>query len=364
MTVISTSLPGREGFPSAVLAVHNGALGDFLCCWPGLLAIARHFRREDNEIPLYFSGRAAMHPWALPLGYAPCPPNLQATVDSLYTEEQLPASLADSIIFWFCLDKPPALPCLKQALNRITPLTILNPPNLGNRELTPEPEHVLFTLKAHLEVQGIPWLPDWRQTWQNLFGTWQGQCSREIALLPGSGHRNKEWPMRYFKYLAEKLASQGWEPLFIIGEAERERGLLPPPGMKWEDPSPPLALAQRLRQVRAMVSNDAGPAHLAGMYNVPEVVLFGPTSPEVWGVPGVANLTCYDCYILNKNNGLRQNSTFSSNLNLNFNFKPGLVCSPCSSNLRNLNCPAPVCLESLSPETVYAALEAMLRFTS
>ena len=305
MTVISTRQAGYKTSPRAVLAVHNGALGDFLCCWPGLLAIARHFNHEAGGAPLYFAGRSSMHPWALPPGYAPCPPDLQATVDSLYMEEQLPATLADSIIFWFCLDKAPALPCLKQnTLTQIAPLPILSPPDLTNNKFTDEAKHVLSMLKAHLEVQGISWPQDWRQTWQNLFGTWQGQHSREIALLPGSGHCNKEWPLRYFKHLAERLAAHGWEPLFIIGEAEKERGLLPPPGLNWENPSPPLALAQRLRQVRAVVSNDAGPAHLAGMYNVPGVVLFGPTSPETWGVPGMVNLSRQDYYILNKNNGL------------------------------------------------------------
>ena len=93
MSAISTFFFFFKGFPRAVLAVHNGALGDFLCCWPGLLAIARHFSREGNpETPLYFSGRAAMHPWALPLGYAPCPPDLQAVVDGLYATKTLPAS--------------------------------------------------------------------------------------------------------------------------------------------------------------------------------------------------------------------------------------------------------------------------------
>ncbi len=139
---------------------------------------------------------------------------------------------------------------------------------------------------------------------------------------------------------------------------------MPPPGMKWEDPSPPLALAQRLRQVRAIVSNDAGPAHLAGMYNVPGAVLFGPTSPEIWGVPGLVNLTSQNCYILNENTGLRQSFDFSSNLNLNFNLKPDITCSPCSANLRDLSCSALICLESLDPETVCAALEAVLRHTA
>ena len=366
MTASLNGLSAGTDTPAIVLAAHNGALGDFLCCWPGLLAIARQFSERGPDSPqLYFAGRAAMHPWVLPLGYVPCPPGLGAAMDSLYVVEELPTFLAASKIFWFCLDKPPALPCLERnAPKEIVALPILSPPALTDRKNHSEPRHVLSTLKAHLEHFGLTWPTDWRETWGNLFGTWQGQNSREIALLPGSGHKNKEWPLRYFKYLAEKLGEQGWEPVFIIGEAELERGLLPPEGIRWEAPSPPPALAQRLRQVRAVVSNDSGPAHLAGTYNVPGVVLFGPTSPETWGVPGMINITTETGYFLDKTIGFPEVFSHRANLNLNFNFKSLPSCSPCTSTLRGINCSAPVCLESLPPETVLTALHAILRQTS
>ncbi len=356
--------------PNAVIAVHNGALGDFLCCWPGLLAIARHFtvEGENNSRPLYFMGPDARLPWLAPLGYTPCPSELRAAMESLYTTQAIPATLKGGIIFWFCLDKPPQLPCLPQNRAMITPLPILLPPgrtygNLGGAEQM-RPPHVLLTLKNHLTEQGLPWPEDWPNTWQALFGGWEGQNSKEIALLPGSGHRNKEWPLRHFETLANMLTAQGWDPLFIIGEAELERGLKPPRGMRCESPSPPAILAERLRKVRAVVSNDAGPAHLAGMYNIPGVVIFGPTSPEIWGVPGLINLMRHGICRLNQRLEAVRTSTPSFKLNFKNQLsapQPApLPCSPCRVMPKDISCPEPLCLNELSPAVVFEVLNTLL----
>lgn len=367
MTALWTNTASEQP-PTAILVVHNGALGDFLCCWPGLLAIAHHFGRKGEDAPpLYFLGREAMRPWTLPLGYAPCPPELRAAVDSLYVEKQLPTALEGSTIFWFCLDKPPNLPCLhKEITKTIIPLPILLPSNspgdTGKPEVEQFPPHVILNLKAHLEAYGLIWPENWRESWQAYFGAWQGQTSKEIALLPGSGHKNKEWPLHYFNYLADRLVERGWDPLFIIGETERERGLLPPEGMKWEDPSPPPALAERLRQVRAVISNDSGPAHLAGLYNIPSLVLFGPTPPETWGVPDMLNISGRGLHALDPRIAGAQSSP--EQLKLNFNFSYLQIncppCVPCTVNLRDICCPAPMCLEILNPELIWNVLACLL----
>lgn len=354
----------EEQSPNAVIVAHNGALGDFLCCWPGLLAIARHFAAK----PLYFLGPAARLPWLTPLGYAPCPPELRAAVENLYRAQTIPAKLKGGIIFWFCLDKSPQLPCLPQNQDVIIPLPILPPPGqssekLGLGDQTPPP-HVLLTLRDQLAAHGLSWPEDWQSARQSLFGGWEGQKSKEIALLPGSGHKNKEWPLRHFTTLANMLKAQGWEPLFIIGEAELERGLRPPGGMKCESPSPPIILAERLRKVRAVVSNDAGPAHLAGMYNIPGVVIFGPTSPKIWGVPGLINLMRHGpC----GHEHLEGACTLSGSLRLNFKDalnspQPGpLPCSPCCIMPKDINCPEPRCLDELNPALVFELLNTLLR---
>jgi len=45
-------------------------------------------------------------------------------------------------------------------------------------------------------------------------------------------------------------------------------------------------LANALRQARAVVSSDSGPAHLAAQLGVRTVALFGPTDPALWAPVG------------------------------------------------------------------------------
>lgn len=373
MAAFPTQQSAAEQTSSAVLVVHNGALGDFLCCWPGLLAIARHFTGQaapSPALPLYFLGREARLPWVTPLGYAPAPPHLRAAAESLYAAKELPPDLAGSKIFWFCLDRPPAFPCLQDpSAKDIIHLPILAPPAGAARHSSPPGQelslHVLLNLKAQLKHYGLSWPSDWRAVWQELFGRWQGENSKEIAILPGSGHSHKQWPLRRFSALAAKLVARGWKPVFIIGEAEQARGLRPPPGQAWEDPSPPEVLGHRLRHMRAMLSNDAGPAHLAGLYGVPGVVLFGPTPPETWGVPGLVNLSGRGLHHLQSlvKAGV---DTPAQHIKLNFNFKHAPAearlppCAPCTITLRDIACPAPLCMDSLGLDMVWTALATLL----
>ncbi len=369
-SVSSQTAPLRADF---VIAVHNGALGDFLCCWPGLLAIARQCREQNEHKPrLYFYGPDSRLPWVQPLGFAPCPANLKTAVQNLYAATKLPAALAQAKIIWFCLDKPPALPVLAEPTKQIICLPVLSPPWLPGAGLDPNGRqgqpHVMLALKTRLEAQGWVWPQDWPQQWAELFGGWQGQGCKEIALLPGSGHCNKQWPLRNFVELAENLAAQGWKPLFIIGEAEQERGLIPPAPWPWINPSPSWELGQRLRSCRAVISNDSGPAHLSGMHGVPGIALFGPTSPAAWGVPGLLNLTpngIFDLLPLNREIGgpappLPPKVIFNFNFNFNNEQTFNRRCSPCTVAPREINCPEPFCLQAITPGEVLRLLLPIL----
>lgn len=356
----------KEQAPREVIVAHNGALGDFLCCWPGMLTIARHFAPAAVHAPLYFMGRESRLPWLAPLGYAPCPLELQKALESLYISERLPESLKSSTIFWFCLDKLPKLPALQQNPERIIPLPLLLSHNL--EQVIISAPHVLLTLKAHLKRLGLAWPQNCRQAWQSLFGGWQGQWAKEIALLPGSGHKYKEWPLQHFVNLADRLTAQGWKPLFIIGETELERGLIPPPEHKYESPSPPDVLAERLRKVRAVVSNDAGPAHLAGLYGIPGLVLFGPTPPATWGVPGLANISqcglhTFEPQLAREYADAQGPMLFFEN-NFTEKLPAPLPCSPCAVMPKDIDCPAPLCLESLSPDLIFNILSELLRVSA
>ena len=141
-----------------------------------------------------------------------------------------------------------------------------------------------------------------------------------------------------------------------------ERGLIPPPGSGCENPFPPPILGERLRQVRAIVSNDAGPAHLAGLYGIPGVVLFGPTPPETWGAPGMVNISQGGIHPLDQR--LAAEGAGAGRLDLNFadefaQMRP-TPCAPCAALPRHIDCPAPFCLEKLPPALVLKVLTPLL----
>ncbi len=99
-----------------------------------------------------------------------------------------------------------------------------------------------------------------------------------IVVHPGSGGRDKCWPMEHFRELIDQLP--GDVPM-ICGEVE---GKLP--GARFCATLDELAGV--LETARLFVGNDAGPTHLAAAMGVPTVALFGPTDPQRWAPIGPA----------------------------------------------------------------------------
>lgn len=83
-----------------------------------------------------------------------------------------------------------------------------------------------------------------------------------------------------------------------------------------------------------MVTNDSGPGHFSAITPLPVFVLFGPETPRLYGSLGNAT------------------SIFA-----------GLACSPCVSaaNHRKTPCTDNKCLQAISVEQVFAAIEPLLR---
>ncbi len=115
----------------------------------------------------------------------------------------------------------------------------------------------------------------------------EADISRAIGLAPGSGGRNKCWPLESYIALGQKLLQDGFLPVYLIGPQELEwypiiRDAVPNalfPLQATEDRSVyvTLAVAKRLH---AGVANDAGGAHLmATAESLPLIVLYGLTPP-------------------------------------------------------------------------------------
>lgn len=103
-------------------------------------------------------------------------------------------------------------------------------------------------------------------------------------LAPGAGSEAKRAPMAYFKAAAHAFGRQGLQPVFIAGEVEIARGLIRQYPCQYPCcVNPTLAeLAVLLQGASAVLANDSGPAHLAGMLGAATTVFFGPTDPDVW----------------------------------------------------------------------------------
>jgi heptosyltransferase III len=107
--------------------------------------------------------------------------------------------------------------------------------------------------------------------------------SDEILIHPGSGSATKNWPPERF---AAVIRALGGPVRLIVGEADVEvardvEARVGRPVPRLQQPSLE-ALAQRLAGCRAYLGNDSGVSHLAGLCGARSIVLFGPTSPQVW----------------------------------------------------------------------------------
>ena len=121
-----------------------------------------------------------------------------------------------------------------------------------------------------------------------------------VVIQPGSGGQEKCWYIGNFLTVAAGLASKGFEVVFLLGPAERE---------KFSDETisrinsiAPCLTDLSLTDVLGLlgcahgfVGNDSGIAHLAGAMGVKTVAVFGPTDPAVYKPLGPAVTVLAGC---------------------------------------------------------------------
>jgi heptosyltransferase-1 len=128
-----------------------------------------------------------------------------------------------------------------------------------------------------------------------------------IVLLHGTTWSSKYWPESAWSGLILKLAQQGWRCLIPWGnEAERQLAdrLLLAAGEQVRV-LPRLSLTEMmdvLLHARAFVSVESGIGHLAAAFDIPGIMLHGPTDPEYSGILGkscrhiTTGLYCSPCF--------------------------------------------------------------------
>jgi ADP-heptose:LPS heptosyltransferase len=152
-------------------------------------------------------------------------------------------------------------------------------------------------------------------------------------LAPGSGAREKNWPVRAFVAVAEWWREQvGGEPLVILGPVEEERGGFEPLLRRYKG-----ARGLTLAELAALIArsdlylgNDSGISHLAAAVGIPTLALFGPSNVKQWRPQGER------VRIINRM----------------------LECAPCAVAAMK-HCGHRSCLSALEPAEVIQQLQAM-----
>jgi heptosyltransferase-3 len=109
-----------------------------------------------------------------------------------------------------------------------------------------------------------------------------------VALHPGSGSEQKNWPEANWRELVRALVERTPCPLLLVGgEAEADRlqrlaALVPEPRRQVADHRPLAEVARRLAGCRAFVGHDSGITHLAAAVGLPGLVLWGESNETLW----------------------------------------------------------------------------------
>lgn len=116
--------------------------------------------------------------------------------------------------------------------------------------------------------------------------------ANQIAMHPGSGSENKNWPEeKWLAFILHLLNRSRINVLLVGGEAEGERlkrlaAELPQDRCEVAQSLPLAELAQWLQSCVAFVGHDSGISHLASALSLPSLILWGDTLEEVWRPQG------------------------------------------------------------------------------
>ncbi len=269
--------------PARLLVLRGGAVGDFIVTLPALRALRHRWPDAHLEV-IGYPHVARLAEW---FGIANRVRSLDEARIARYfaenaqirEEDQIYFSSFDIVISY--LHDPDEI--LSENFKRFGVEIIINAsPLVRDRHAI---DHLLQPLESLAIYPGdlppSPLLPEHRR--QRAEEPW-------IALHPGSGGKNKCWPIDRFVELARHIAQHTtYKPVFITGDVERE--LIPDLDAQLKSfdrlhQLPLTELAGQLAGASAFVGNDAGISHLSAALGVPTLALFGPTDPALWAPRG------------------------------------------------------------------------------
>ncbi len=287
----------RRGFEVRSAAViHQGALGDFILALPAFETLRSSFPRARMTL----------------IGY---PRVLELAVGRFYAEEMmavdqkgmasffLPGGSLDSTLsgifgrfdFIAVFGKDPGGPFVEN-LRRVSRGKVLHFESFPREK---EQLHVVDYLLRQLSAQGFypvnstPRLflresdREWGAEFLRRIGLRPEERSSIVLLHPGSGSRNKVWPLDRWPRLAGLLRDRFESKiLVVIGPAEGKEVEQALKGVLQVKAPSLLQLASVMERCGLFIGNDSGVSHLAAALGVSTLALFGPTDPGIWAPRG------------------------------------------------------------------------------
>lgn len=106
-----------------------------------------------------------------------------------------------------------------------------------------------------------------------------------ITVHLGTRNIRKQWPPERFAQVAERLAAEGFRIVLVGGPGEEElrnRFLKIAHAEDWVGKTNLMQLSEIIRRSKIHLSNDTASAHIAAVFEVPCVTVFGYMSPAVF----------------------------------------------------------------------------------
>lgn len=249
---------------SRLLVVHTGGVGDFICTFPTLSALARSVSIEVAGLP----ERVAL---AQAAGIADAVHDLESTgFASVFSEPngrfRAFAARFDRALVWMAdHDGKIAEGLMRSGISAVRCAPGI-PPGAWDQHAAE-----WYACASDTGVS-LPFQAPFER----------GRREVDVLIQPGSGSRSKNWPLANFEALAGRLEAAGCRVAWCLGPAEEEW----PSRSDALPPMPLVDLAGVLAGARLFVGNDSGISHLAAATGCPTVAIFGPTNPRVWRPAG------------------------------------------------------------------------------
>ncbi|MSP40662.1 MAG: glycosyltransferase family 9 protein [Deltaproteobacteria bacterium] len=327
ISTVSTSKRACVIFP--------GALGDFVCFLPAL-----HALRRDWEIDFFARSEFAdIVPSGVSVRSLEC-----AEISRLFIDDAAPVSAQAkffgdyaAVYSWLGSQQPVFVRRLQADSAERAKLFPFRPSALIEHQA----DYYLRCLdlpsshdsvpSIELRAEAIEWCDNFRR--QHLL-----DHRAVLALAPGSGAREKNWPEHSFLAVAEWWReATGGAVVLLVGPVESERG-----GIDRLRQQCLVAADLSLAQLAALIScsdaylgNDSGVTHLAAAIGVPTFALFGPSDGRQWAPRG------------------KQVVVISREI----------ACSPCTDALMK-SCPHHACLTELTADRAIGAMKLTIAPTT